>query len=278
MHEKKISKFVETHAHLGRDFTYSELDRTVESGMFERIWLHAIECFKDSPRHNSNRAVLEVAKHYPGVIEPFAFCRLDDTPDQVGRFKEEGFTGLKFICPVDDYDSPRFFPVYEQALKYDMPCFFHVGIIAKRSSKELVFPGQLASPRRMQPSMLDTISAEFPNLKIIAGHMGVPWCNQLYETLWYYPNIRSCVCGLSDYKWLLEHLDCCSSTGVPYYQKMMFASDSAYGLPGTLESVLERAAFFRMFFTEVGADRIWGRHGEDFMRNNAMNFVTGKKS
>lgn len=271
--EKKMKEtFVETHAHLAHEFAYSELDKVAESGLFEKIWLHSIECV-NSPRHSGNKAVLEVARHYPGLFEPFAFCRLDGSPDQVAAFKDAGFTGLKLIYPPMDYDDPACFPIYEQAEKYEMPCFFHVGIIAKRTSGELLFPGQLATPRRMRPSMIDTISAEFPRLKLVAGHMGVPWCGELFETLWYYPNVRCCVCGLSDYKWLVEFLGASSSEQVPYYRKMMFASDAAYGLPGVLESVVKRAVFFRMFFEEVGACCPWGTHGEEFMRENALDFL-----
>ncbi len=265
--------FVETHAHLAHNFAYSEWDKVADSGLVEQIWLHAIDCVH-SPRHSGNQAVLEVARHYPGLVKPFAFCRLDGSPDQVAAFKDAGFSGLKFIYPVADYDNPSFFPIYEQAEKYEMPCFFHVGIIAKRTSDELLFPGQLASPRRMRPCMLDTLSAEFPHLKIIAGHMGVPWCNELFETLWYYPNVRCCICGFSDYQYLLKFLNSADSEHVPYYRKLMFASDAAYGTPGVFDTVVRRAIFFREFFTEIGADAPWATCTEQFMKENALTFLS----
>lgn len=63
--EKKMKEtFVETHAHLAHEFAYSELDKVAESGLFEKIWLHSIECV-NSPRHSGNKAVLEVAGTIP---------------------------------------------------------------------------------------------------------------------------------------------------------------------------------------------------------------------
>ena len=59
--------------------------------------------------------------------------------------------------------------------------------------------------------MRDTIGAEFPDLKPIAGVMGVPWRNELFGTLRYHPNVRCSVCGLADCKWLIDLLGNTSS-------------------------------------------------------------------
>lgn len=267
------SHWIETHAHLARDYSFEELDKFAESGICEKIWLHSIECFKNSARHCGNDEVLAAAKHYKGLIEPFAYCRAELGPDQVKRFKDAGFTGLKFIDPIKNYDDPSFFPVYAEAEKLGMPCFFHIGIIARKKSSELCFPGQLSSPGRMKPSMLDTIAAEFPQLQLVSAHVGVPWCNEMYESLWFYPNISCCVCGLTDYRWFMDALDGKAADGTPFYQKFMFATDAAYGLPGTWERVSETAIFGKWFFREAGATRLWGPHAEDFLCNNAKRIL-----
>ena len=268
--------WIDTHAHLAAEFQFSELDKFAELAPGIKIWLHAIEGLKNSARHSGNRKVLEVARHYPGLFEPFAFVDLNGKPDQIDRYADEGFTGLKFIYPPDNYDSDRFMPFYERANANGMPCFFHTGVIARRGSKDFTLPGRNGSPNRMRPCRLDTIAAEFPELKVISGHMGVPWCNEMRESLWFYPNIRCAVCGLSDYKWLIDHLGDAAEDGTPFYRKMMFATDAPYGLPGIFERLQRQTVFSRMFFAEAGKMSAWRYGVEDFMHGNAETVVAGK--
>ena len=161
-----------------------------------------------------------------------------------------------------------------------MPCFFHTGIIARRRSCDFIVPGYKAAPRKMMPSMLDTIAAEFPDLKLVSGHMAVPWCNELFETLWFYRNVRCSVCGLADYKWLIEHLDNASEDRTPYYKKMLFGTDLSYGRPmkEVGDWLANRVTFFRLFFDEVGNMYHWGDGKDDFMWKNAMEFLPEKDS
>ena len=265
--------WIDTHGHLAAGFQFSELDKFAGLAPGIKIWLHAIEGLKNSARHSGNRMVLEVARRYSGLFESFAFVDLSGKPEQIDRYADEGFTGLKFIYPPDDYDSLKFMPFYERANANGMPCFFHTGIIARRGSGDFTLPGRNGSPGRMKPSMLDTIAAEFPELKLISGHMGVPWCNEMRESLWFYPNIRCSVCGLSDYRWLMDHLGDAAEDGTPFVRKMMFASDAAYGLPGVFERLERRASFFRTFFAEAGAMSGWRFGVEDFMHGNAEKLI-----
>lgn len=84
--------------------------------------------------------------------------------DQVKRFKGQGFTGLKFPVPVKNYDDPEYLPIYAEAEKPGIPCYFHAGIIARRNSRPLNYPEQPATPGRMKPCMPDTIAVKFPKL------------------------------------------------------------------------------------------------------------------
>lgn len=263
-------KWIESHAHLNRNFTYEALDSFANDSGCQKVWLHALENKVNSDRHCGNKEVLEVAKHYPGFIEPFAYCRPDLGPDQVKKFKDDGFTGLKFLNPINNYDSIEFFPVYAEAEKLGMPCFFHVGVISSIHSSELYDPRMISTPCRMKPSMLDTIASEFPNLQIIAGHPGFPWCNEMYESLWFYPNIKCSVCGMVDIKWLIDSMDGMDVSGVPFYEKFLFATDADYGRAGAEDYIRERTVFFKVFFEEAGKTKIWRDQSENFLYRNAQ--------
>ena len=266
-------EWIDTHTHLAQGYSREELDKFAESGDCKGIWLHSIECFKNSPRHCGNDEVLEMAGAYPGFVHAFAYCRAEQDASEVRKLKDAGFTGLKFIYPVYDYDDPRFFPFYAEAEKLNMPCFFHVGCIAKKPSNEMRFPGIYSDPGRMKPAMLCTIAAEFPKLTIIAGHTGVPWQNEMYNALWYYPNIRCTVSALTDYKWLIDALDGCGCNREPFYEKFMFGTDFAYGLPSIWHQANDYVTFFRIFFREAGKTRLWGQHCSEFMSGNAARLL-----
>jgi predicted TIM-barrel fold metal-dependent hydrolase len=266
-------KFIDSHAHLHSDYDSRELDKAVESSCLAQAWLLALECYDASYGFAGNKEVLDVAKRYKGFFIPFGFIDFAKGPDQIDRMKEAGFVGLKAIRPIENYDSLKYYPIYGRAQELKMPILFHVGIISRKPQRDLTNPEFSTGPTRMAPAMLDNIAAAFPDLKLLQGHMGVPWCNELFESLWYYPNINASVSGLIDYKWLIDNLDRCTETGVRFVKKMMFAVDDRYGIKGSLERIEDNARFFRMFFQNVGMTYAWGRNVEDYLFNNAHNFI-----
>jgi predicted TIM-barrel fold metal-dependent hydrolase len=88
------------------------------------------------------------------------------------EFRAMGCRGYKVICAKARYDDERFYPFYELAQEYQMPCFFHTGWLDQRLAGEL-------SPARDRLLVdwydvftLDRIALDFPRLKLIAFHMG----------------------------------------------------------------------------------------------------------
>lgn len=264
---------IDTHAHLWKEPNFNYLDRMAEDGIISQVWIQTHECHKVTENYRSANCaeVLETARRYPGFILPFGYLNWHKGPEQVDQLKEAGFFGLKAIRPVKNYDDESYYPLYERAEQLEMPILFHVGIIAKRTRELLTDPRYSPGPIRMRPSMLDTIAAIFPKLKIIQGHMGVPWCNELFESLWYYPNIYCSVNGMIDWKWLIDHLDCRTELGVPFHQKVMWATDAYYGLLEP-EYFYRSLTFMREFYLRVGQTYSWGEHGEDCVYHNAKRF------
>ena len=270
---KKNDPVIDTHAHLWKEPNSKYLDRMAEDGIITQVWIQAHECHRVTPTYRSatSAQVLEASRRYPGFILPFGYLNWLKDASQVDRMKEEGFFGLKAIRPIYAYDDERYFPLYERAQALEMPILFHVGVIAKKSREEMTNPHFSPGPIKMRPSMLDTISTVFPKLKLIQGHMGVPWCNELFESLWFYSNIYCSVNGLIDWKWLIDNLDRRTEMDVPFHQKMMFATDAYYGLLDP-ERIYRAVFFMREFYRRVGMTYEWGLHGEDFMYNNAKRF------
>ncbi len=99
--------------------------------------------------------------------------------------------------------------------------------------------------------------------------MGVPWCHELFESIWYYPNVKCSVSGLIDYEWLIRNWDRRTEIGEPFYKKFMYATDSHYGSADGWEAVLRNATFMHDFFTYVGQTFGWGEGQNDYMLHTA---------
>ena len=263
-----MKPFIDAHAHLVHNFDSRHLDEVAESGLVKQVWLLPLECYVPEFEFAGNDEVLEVGKRYPGLFLPFGYIDFFQGPDQVDRLKERGFIGLKAIRPPKDYNDPAYFPIYARAEELGMPVLFHVGIISHRKQDQLTIPVP-PGPTHMKPSMLDTLGDLFPKLKLVQGHLGVPWVNELFESIFYYRNISCTVTGLVDYDWLIHNLDRRTSFGESFSDRMMFACDGFYGRPEFWKRILSLAEFTRMFFQEVGKTYSWHDAEERFMLENA---------
>ncbi len=125
-------------------------------------------------QHNGNcaddAAVAKVVKQHPDRFFGLGYIRPGvDTDMKVDELYDRGFKGLKFHIPKQRYDHEEYFPVYEKAQHYGMPCLFHTGIV--KMPKPL--PGERISSFNMSCIHLEAIGQEFPELKIIIAHLGV---------------------------------------------------------------------------------------------------------
>jgi predicted TIM-barrel fold metal-dependent hydrolase len=271
--------FIDTHAHLWSN--PQGLDALVKSGEVEQVWLMHVDYYRKGilTELAADREILEVARRYPGFFIPFGCIDFSQGPDRIDRMREQGFIGLKAIRPLKPYDDPAYLPIYERAAALRMPVLFHVGIILRNTREEMT-PAQSLGPTNMRPSMLDGIAAAFPDLPLIQGHMGFPWINELFESLYYYPRIYCALCGSVDYRWLIDNLDrrCRAKDKEEVVEticdRMMFATDACYGRPNS-EVPLRRAQFIEDFFKHVGDSYQWGNKTKAVLRDNARKILPG---
>ena len=118
-----------------------------------------------------NEEVLAICKAYPDCFLPFAKLDLWETadPDEVYRYAEQGFRGLKGIYPYYEYDHDLYMPVYKAAEECGLPIVFHTGNFAV-SSSDIEY--QRPMLRNMHPITLDRIARSFQKLNIVMAHMG----------------------------------------------------------------------------------------------------------
>lgn len=96
--------------------------------------------------------------------------------------KQLGFKGLRMLpwlwnLPPDDR---RYYPLYAECCELDVPFCLQVGHTGPLCPSE---------PGRPIP-YLDHVALEFPDLRIVAGHIGFPWTLEMISLATKYPNVH----------------------------------------------------------------------------------------
>ncbi len=95
--------------------------------------------------------------------------------------RELGFVGLRVLpwlwgLPPDDR---RYYPLYAECIELDVPFCLQVGHAG---------PLKPSEPGRPIP-YLDHVACEFPELKIVGGHIGYPWTTEMIALATKYQNV-----------------------------------------------------------------------------------------
>lgn len=85
------------------------------------------------------------------------------TADDLEGLREQGFKGIKLHPDYQGFfaDDQRMYPFYEAAQTVEMPVLFHAGL-----------DRGLPPPVHAMPQHLLKVHRQFPNLKMVAAHMG----------------------------------------------------------------------------------------------------------
>lgn len=97
---------------------------------------------------------------------------------------ERGAKIFKYYSPEDTYiNDPELWPFYKRAEELDIVLDIHTGF-------SWVPPGK---SKYCLPIQIDDVARDFPNLKIIAFHMGYPYCDDLNMVAMGHPNVYLCL-------------------------------------------------------------------------------------
>ena len=132
----------------------------------------------------SNEEVHASVQQYPDRLCGLASVNLFDPMSGVRELrrcvKELGFKGLRIVpwlwgLPPDDR---RYYPLYAECIELDIPFCTQIGHTGPLLSSE---------PGRPIP-YLENVAIEFPELKIVAGHLGAPWTQEAISMAHKFPN------------------------------------------------------------------------------------------
>jgi uncharacterized protein len=132
-----------------------------------------------------NELVAGLAERHPERFIPFAGVDLLKGMDAVRELehwvRDRGFRGLSLRpfmigLPADDR---RYYPLYAKCVELDVPLSIHTS-----ANWTTVSVSDLGHPRHV-----DTVAADFPELKIVMSHAGYPWVLEAVLLAWKYPNV-----------------------------------------------------------------------------------------
>jgi len=79
-------------------------------------------------------------------------------------------------------DNAKFYPYYAKCCELDIPIMMQIG-------HNLVYSQKRRLPSVGRPITLDQVAIDFPELKLIGIHIGVPWTDEAISMAWKHENI-----------------------------------------------------------------------------------------
>ena len=133
----------------------------------------------------SNDEVAKIVQQFPEKFFGIASVDISKPMSAVYELrrcvKEFGFKGLRILpwlwnLPPNDR---LYYPIYVECIELDIPFCLQVGHTGPLCPSE---------PGRPIP-YLDQVALDFPELKIVAGHIGYPWVNEMISLATKYQNV-----------------------------------------------------------------------------------------
>jgi len=120
------------------------------------------------PEGNQNKWITRIVEGYDMILIPW--CTIDINNDPIAQIEEAhslGCKGFKMHPQHQGFipNSEKMFSIYEKISDLGLPILFHAGYHSPR-------------PWDTLPRYFDDVSREFPKLKIIIEHMGMPFYDE----------------------------------------------------------------------------------------------------
>ena len=131
--------------------------------------------------------------------------------------RECGFVGAHlyphwFELPPD---HARYYPYYAKCCELGIPIMMQVG-------QNLIYQRDRRLRSVAQPITLDTVACDFPELKVIGIHIGVPWTQEMIAMAWKHPNVYIGADAYAPKYWPKELIRYMNSYG---QDKVLFGTD-----------------------------------------------------
>ena len=148
-------------------------------------------------------------------IDPFrGMAGLKDLEEAVN---DMGFVGAHLYphwCELPP-DHAKYYPYYAKCCELDIPIMMQVG-------HNLVYSRKRRLPSVGKPIYLDQVAIDFPELKLIGIHIGIPWTEEMISMCWKHENIYTAGDAYAPKYWPESFVHYANSYG---QNKVLFGTD-----------------------------------------------------
>ena len=165
--------------------------------------------------------VYEICQEHPARfsglagIDPFrGMAGLKDLEEAVN---DMGFVGAHLYphwCELPP-DHAKYYPYYAKCCELDIPIMMQVG-------HNLIYSRNRRLPSVGKPIYLDQVAIDFPELKLIGIHIGIPWTDEMISMCWKHENVFTAGDAYAPKYWPESFVHYANSYGK---NKVMFGTD-----------------------------------------------------
>ena len=165
--------------------------------------------------------VYEICQEYPdrfsglGGVDPFR--GMQGLRELESAVKEYGFVGAHLYphwCGLPP-DHAKYYPYYTKCAELDIPIMMQVG-------HNLVYSRERRLPSVGRPICLDQVAIDFPELKLLGIHIGVPWTDEMISMCWKHENVLTAGDAYAPKYWPESFVHYANSYGK---EKVLFGTD-----------------------------------------------------
>ena len=141
-----------------------------------------------STYHLPRKIVADAVQKYPdrfcglAGIDPFEGMK--GVRDFERAIRDDGFIGAHLyphwfeLAP----DHAKYYPFYAKCCELDVPIQMQVG-------QSMIYAPDYPCRSVGRPITLDAVACDFPELKLIGIHVGIPWTDEMIAMAWKHPNV-----------------------------------------------------------------------------------------
>ena len=165
--------------------------------------------------------VYDVCRQHPARFSGLAgidpFRGMQGLRDLEQAVREFGFVGAHLYphwCELPP-DHAKYYPYYAKCCELDVPIMMQVG-------HNLVYSRSRRLPSVGRPICLDRVAIDFPELRLIGIHIGIPWTDEMISMCWKHENVYTAGDAYAPRYWPQQFVHYANSYG---RQKVLFGTD-----------------------------------------------------
>ena len=201
------------------------------------------------PYESVHKVCSEYPDRFSGLAGIDPFRGMQGLRDLENAVDEMGFVGAHLYphwCELPP-NHRKYYPYYAKCSELGIPIMMQVG-------HNLVYSRKRRLPSVGKPIYLDQVAIDFPELKLIGIHIGIPWTEEMISMCWKHENVYTAGDAYAPKYWPESYVHYANSYG---QKKVLFGTDWP-----VIDPVRAVEEFNQLNFRESASQRI--------LRENAL--------